>query len=79
MSLPEVTAAVTLRTDIIEMIDAATGDPCHRSAFISRAILSYLTTHHRDVVDQHDRAIYDRLADRLNAEAEDVLTFVSER
>ena len=79
MSLPEVTIRVTMRTDVIEMIDAAIGDPLCRSDFISLAVLAYLGAYHRDVIGQHDVEIYTRLADQLNAEAEDVLTFVSER
>jgi metal-responsive CopG/Arc/MetJ family transcriptional regulator len=67
--------SVTLSQDILELIDQNAQGEKNRSAFIETAVRAYLTVikHHKR--DQDDLLIINRLAEKLNSEASDVLSF----
>lgn len=67
--------SVTLSQDILELIDQNAQGEKNRSAFIETAVRAYLTVIKRHRRDQEDLLLINRLSDRLNAEASDVLGF----
>lgn len=71
------TTSISLPDDLIRDIDRADKD---RSAFLERAARRYLAdlaSAERSGRDARDKALYQQHADRLNAEAADVLEFQS--
>lgn len=73
------TTTISLPDDLIRDIDRADRD---RSAFLERAARRYLAdlaSAERCGRDAADKVLYERHADRLNAEAADVLVFQSQR
>ena len=67
-----VKTSVTLPEDLLHAIDRH--DP-NRSAFLEKASRAYLVRLERARRDAADLAILDREAERLNAEAADVLDY----
>ena len=67
-----VKTSVTLPEDLLQSIDRH--DP-NRSAFLEKASRAYLGRLERAKRDAADLAILDREAERLNAEAADVLDY----
>lgn len=66
--------SITLSEDILAIVDQrATGKG--RSEFIEAALRAYIAQLARDEQNARDLAILNRNADRLNAEAADVLTY----
>jgi metal-responsive CopG/Arc/MetJ family transcriptional regulator len=64
--------SVTLPKDLLTGIDRVAKN---RSAFIEKASRAYLSSLERACRDAHDLAIINANADRLNAEAADVLEY----
>jgi metal-responsive CopG/Arc/MetJ family transcriptional regulator len=69
----KVKTSVALSREVVTAIDRQAGGRGRRSAFIEKAVRSYLTVvsgRHRE-----DLGIINRRAKRLNQEAEDVLSY----
>ncbi|NIP39078.1 MAG: ribbon-helix-helix protein, CopG family [Candidatus Dadabacteria bacterium] len=71
----KVKTSVTLSEDIIKIIDKRISDFKNRSDFIEHAIRSYIEKLKKDEQNAKDLAILNKEADRLNKEAEDVLSY----
>jgi metal-responsive CopG/Arc/MetJ family transcriptional regulator len=67
--------SVTLSDDVLRLIDKNAQGERNRSAFIETAVRAYLEVIKRQKRDQTDLSIINRLAEKLNAEATDVLGY----
>lgn len=68
--------SITLPEDLLASIDQHAGSfDNNRSAFIEAAVRALITQIERGMRDARDMEIINREADRLNREAEDVLSF----
>jgi metal-responsive CopG/Arc/MetJ family transcriptional regulator len=67
--------SITLSRDVLAGIDRVAGSKYSRSAVIERAVRQYLEQRKRAQIHAHDLQILNEAADRLNAEAEDVLRY----
>lgn len=68
--------SITLSEDVLDEVDRSAGNQS-RSAFIERVLRRYFRRRERAEIHARDRKRLDREAERLNAEAEDVLEFQS--
>ena len=71
----KVKTSITLSEDVIKIIDKRISDFKNRSDFIEHAIISYIERLKKEEQDAKDLAILNKEADRLNKEAEDVLSY----
>jgi len=71
----KVKRCITLSEDLLAAIDKRASEFKSRSDFIEAAIRAFLAQQLREERDAKDREILDQHAERLNAEAEDVLAF----
>lgn len=71
----KVKTSITLSEDIVQSIDLLSGGQKNRSALIERALSDYLERQAKKKRDMDDFAILNRKADKLNKEAEDVLSY----
>jgi metal-responsive CopG/Arc/MetJ family transcriptional regulator len=71
----KVKTSVTLSKDIISLIDQHAEGENNRSAFIELAVRSYLENLKRQKRDSTDLKILNRLSEKLNKEAEEVLGY----
>jgi metal-responsive CopG/Arc/MetJ family transcriptional regulator len=71
----KVKTSITLSSDLLQAIDRATRKGQSRSDFIEVALCVFFAQMQRRERDARDLAILNEHADRLNAEAEDVLAF----
>jgi metal-responsive CopG/Arc/MetJ family transcriptional regulator len=71
----KVKTSITLSSDLLQAIDRATRKGQSRSDFIEVALGVFFAQMQRRERDARDLAILNEHADRLNAEAEDVLAF----
>lgn len=69
---------VTLPEELLQEVDEMCKEYRSRSEFIETVLRGFVTQRKREERDERDLAIINENADRLNAEAEDVLTFVGE-
>ena len=69
--------SITLSEDLIQSIDEFSGGRKNRSELIERALRDYLDRHARLKRDLEDLAILNKKGDKLNREAEDVLSYQS--
>jgi len=67
--------SVTLSEDILKVIKRASHKGESRSETIERLLRESLAARARRLADERDLQIINRHADRLNAEAEDVLDY----
>jgi metal-responsive CopG/Arc/MetJ family transcriptional regulator len=67
--------SVTLSEDVMKTIDRVARKGESRSAVVERLVRESLAARARQAAAARDRAVLDRHADALNAEAEDVLRF----
>ena len=67
--------SITLSKDLLVKIDRLAGSKQSRSAFIERVLRRYLRGRSRAAAHARDLARINRAADRLNAEAADVLEY----
>lgn len=65
--------SITLSKEVLAGIDRLAGSKFSRSAVIEHAVRQYLKERKRAQIYAHDLKILNEAADRLNAEAEDVL------
>jgi Arc/MetJ-type ribon-helix-helix transcriptional regulator len=71
----KVKTSITLTEDLLKVIDEQSGPHKNRSDFIEKAVRAYVAQVMRDRLNARDLDIINRQADRLNQEAEDVLTY----
>jgi metal-responsive CopG/Arc/MetJ family transcriptional regulator len=74
----KVKTSVTLSQEILALIDQNVEGENSRSSFIELAIRTYLELIKRNKRDQKDLEIINRLSDKLNREAIDVLQYQAE-
>jgi metal-responsive CopG/Arc/MetJ family transcriptional regulator len=67
--------SITLSSDILAKVDRQAGSRLSRSAFIESVLRVYFRERARRKVHAHDLERINAAADRLNSEAEDVLTY----
>jgi predicted transcriptional regulator len=73
-----VKTSITLSPETLEAIDQFAGDSSNRSRVIERAVLEFVERQRRAMREKRDLEILNRLADKLNLEAEDVLAYQAE-
>jgi len=71
----KIKTSVTLAEDLLKAIDEQSGPHKSRSDFIEKAVRAYISQAIRDRKNARDLDIINRQADRLNQEANDVLTY----
>jgi metal-responsive CopG/Arc/MetJ family transcriptional regulator len=71
----KVKTSITLSSDLLKAIDRTARDGQSRSEFIEAALRVFFAQLQRRERDSRDLAIFSEHADRLNAEAKDVLTY----
>lgn len=71
----KVKTSVTLSEDLLKAIDEQAGARKSRSEFIEKALRIYISQAIRAQQNARDLEIINRKADRLNEEAEDVLSY----
>ena len=71
----KVKTSVTLSKDVVALIDQHAEGESNRSAFIELAVRTYLQILKRKKRDQEDLRTINRLSEKLNKEAEDVLGY----
>ncbi len=67
--------SVSLSDDLLKLIDGVVDGKNRRSAFIEEAVKAYLEVLKRHRRDRRDLQIINRLSDKLNHEAQEVLSF----
>ena len=67
--------SITLSSDLLAKIDHLAGSKLSRSAFIERVLRNYLRERARRKAHARDVERINASAERLNAEAEDVLSY----
>ncbi len=70
--------SITLSDEVIKLIAQNVKGEKNRSAFIEAAVRAYLEATKRHKRDREDLSIINRLAEKLNAEAADVLGYQAE-
>jgi metal-responsive CopG/Arc/MetJ family transcriptional regulator len=70
--------SITLSRDILAQIDEYVQGEKNRSAFIELAVRTYMEIMKRKKRDQRDLTIINRLSDKLNQEASEVLKYQTE-
>jgi len=71
----KIKTSVTLAEDLLKAIDEQSGPHKSRSDFIEKAVRAYISQAIRDRKNARDLEIINRQADRLNREANDVLSY----
>ena len=71
----KVKTSVTLSAEILHAMDQLVGQYGNRSALVEHALRAFLTAEAQRLRDTQDLDILNRCADRLNAEAQDVLGY----
>ena len=71
----KIKTSITLSENILQAIDRIIGKSENRSAFIEAALKSYIAQNLKKTRDTKDLRIINKNSDRLNQEAEDVLSY----
>jgi metal-responsive CopG/Arc/MetJ family transcriptional regulator len=71
----KVKTSITLSQQVVQLIDKHSHDFKSRSEFMEQAARAFLSSLARTEAERRDLEIINRNADRLNAEARDVLTY----
>jgi metal-responsive CopG/Arc/MetJ family transcriptional regulator len=69
--------SITLSSDLLAQVDRLAGSKLSRSAFIERVLRIYFRERTRKQIHARDLERINAAADRLNAEAEDILGYQS--
>jgi metal-responsive CopG/Arc/MetJ family transcriptional regulator len=69
--------SITLSSDLLAQVDHLAGSKLSRSALIERVLRMYFRERARKKIHARDLERINAAADRLNAEAEEVLTYQS--
>jgi metal-responsive CopG/Arc/MetJ family transcriptional regulator len=75
----KVKTSVTLSEDVVKTIDRTARKGENRSQTIERLLREGLASRARHAAEERDRALLNRHADALNAEAEDVLGYQADQ
>jgi metal-responsive CopG/Arc/MetJ family transcriptional regulator len=67
--------SITLSSDVLSQVDRQAGSRLSRSAFIESVLRTYFRERARRKIHARDLERINAAADRLNSEAEDVLTY----
>jgi metal-responsive CopG/Arc/MetJ family transcriptional regulator len=67
--------SITLSSDVLAKVDRLAGSKLSRSAFIESVLRTYFRERARRKIHARDLERINAAADRLNTEAEDVLTY----
>ena len=67
--------SITLSSDVLAKVDQLAGSKLSRSAFIESVLRIYFRERARRKIHERDLERINAAADRLNSEAEDVLTY----
>jgi metal-responsive CopG/Arc/MetJ family transcriptional regulator len=67
--------SITLSEDVLNAVDRLSGDHKNRSRFIEAALRTYIDQMLQKERDARDLEMINQSADRLNAEAKDVLLY----
>jgi metal-responsive CopG/Arc/MetJ family transcriptional regulator len=67
--------SITLSEEVLETVDRLAGSKHSRSAFIERVLRKYLRDRSRAALQARDLERLNNAADRLNAEAAEVLAY----
>ena len=70
--------SITISDELLRLIDENVEGDNRRSAFIEEAVKAYLEVLRRHKRDRKDLQIINRLSDKLNSEATEVLDFQKE-
>jgi metal-responsive CopG/Arc/MetJ family transcriptional regulator len=73
----KVKTSITISKELLASVDRLAGPGESRSAFMERVLRKYLRDSTPDAVDAPDLARINQSAEKLNAEAEDVLSYQS--
>ncbi len=71
----KIKTSITLSEDIVTAIDAILGESMNRSALIEVALRAYLAQKAKESREDKDLKILNKNSERLNREAEDVLSY----
>ena len=71
----KVKTSITLSEDIVKYIDVSAGSTQTRSEFIENALRDFIAKQQQKERDLKDLSIINRRAEKLNKEAEDVLSY----
>ena len=71
----KVKTSITISNDILNTIDSLLGQNGDRSQFIERILMEFLDKLKRSSPNSKDLEIINKNAERLNKEAEDVLSY----
>jgi len=74
----KIKTSVTLSKELVALIDKHAEGETNRSAFIELAVRTYLQILQQRERDQRDLRTINRLSEKLNKEAEDVLDYQRE-
>ena len=74
----KIKTSVTLSKEVVALIERHAQGETNRSAFIELAVRTYLEILQRKERDQRDLRTINRLSEKLNKEAEDVLHYQRE-
>lgn len=75
ISRMKVKTSITLSDGVLEAVDRLLPEYKTRSAAIEAAVVDFVAAHAKRRRDRRDRDLLDRHAERLNAEATDVLDY----
>jgi metal-responsive CopG/Arc/MetJ family transcriptional regulator len=67
--------SITLSLPLLVKIDKLIGEGASRSAYIEKVLSDHLRDEEREAIQQRDMELINAAAERLNAEAEDVLEY----
>jgi len=71
----KIKTSITLSEELIQSIDELFGGRINRSEFIEKAVKDYVERQAQRKKDLQDLEILNKKADKLNKEAEDVLSY----
>jgi len=71
----KIKTSITLSEDIVTAIDGILGESMNRSALIESALRAYLGQRAKESREDKDLKILNKNSERLNREAEDVLSY----
>ena len=71
----KIKTSITINNRILELVDKNLANSNNRSQFIETAIIYYLKNYQKSIRDTNDSNILNQNSERLNKEAEEVLSF----
>jgi len=71
----KIKTSITINEKILKMIDKNVENSQNRSKFIESAIVYYLKNYQKSIRDNNDSNILNQKYDKLNKEAEEILSF----